>query len=96
MYLEVITPEEVLFKGEVSAVHLPGKGGLFQILNNHAPLIATLASGTVGIRIADDTKTLDHMSSQVILDVTDDKLCTVEVRGGIVECKNNVISVLAS
>ena len=30
MYLEVITPEEVLFKGEVSAVQLPGKDGLFQ------------------------------------------------------------------
>ena len=45
MYLEVITPEEVLFKGEVSSVQLPGKDGLFQILNNHAPLIATLALG---------------------------------------------------
>ena len=96
MYLEVITPEEVLFKGEVSSVQLPGKDGLFQILNNHAPLIATLALGIVSVRVADDTKTLDHMSSKVILDVTDDKLCTVEVTGGIVECKNNLISVLAS
>jgi hypothetical protein len=50
----------------------------------------------VSVRVADDTKTLDHMSSKVILDVTDDKLCTVEVTGGIVECKNNLISVLAS
>ena len=96
MYLEVITPEEVLFKGEVSAVQLPGKDGMFQILNDHAPLIATLAIGTVRVRVADDTRTLDHMSSRVILDVTDDKLCTVEVKGGVVECKNNVISVLAS
>jgi len=96
MYLEVITPEEVLFKGEVSSVQLPGKDGLFQILNDHAPLVATLAAGTVSIRVADDTKTLDHLSSQVILDVTDDKLCTVSVKGGVLECKNNTISVLAS
>lgn len=96
MYLEVITPEEVLFKGDVSSVQLPGRDGLFQILKDHAPIIATLGAGTVSIRVADDTKTLDHMSSEVILDTTDDKLCTVSVKGGVVECKNNVISVLAS
>jgi F-type H+-transporting ATPase subunit epsilon len=96
MYLEVITPEEVLFKGEVSSIQLPGRDGLFQILKDHAPIIATLGEGTVKIRVADDTQTLDHMSSQVILDTSDDKLCTVPVKGGVLECKNNVISVLAS
>lgn len=96
MYLEVITPEEVLFKGQVSSVKLPGKDGLFQILKDHAPIISSLAAGTVSIRVADDTRTLDHLSSQVILDTSDDKLCTVEVNGGVIECKNNMISVLAS
>ncbi|MEY2963252.1 MAG: hypothetical protein RL754_513 [Bacteroidota bacterium] len=96
MYLEIITPEEVLFKGQVSSVKLPGKDGQFQILKDHAPLIATLSEGTVAIRIADATKTLDHMSSQVILDTSDDKLYTVTVSGGVVECKKNMISVLAS
>lgn len=96
MYLEIITPEEVLFKGQVSSVQLPGKDGLFQILKDHAPIISSLREGTVKIYIADDTKTLDHLSSQVILDTTDDKLCTVDVKGGVLECKNNMISVLAS
>ena len=96
MYLEVITPEVVLFKGEVSSVQLPGKDGLFQILKDHAPIISALGPGTVKIRVADDTKTLDTLSSQVILDTSDDKLCTVEVKGGVLECKNNKISVLAS
>ena len=96
MYLEVITPEEVLFKGQVSSVKLPGKDGLFQIMKDHAPIISSLTAGTVSIRVADDTRTLDHLSSQVILDTSDDKLCTVEVSGGVIECKNNMISVLAS
>ena len=96
MYLEVITPEEVLFKGQVSSVKLPGKDGLFQILKDHAPIISSLTAGTVSIRVADDTRTLDHLSDQVILDTSDDKLCTVEVSGGVIECKNNMISVLAS
>lgn len=96
MYLEIITPEEVLFRGEVSSVKLPGKDGLFQILKDHAPLISSLAEGTVSIRLADATKTLDHLSSQVILDTSDDKLYTVDIKGGVLECKNNMISVLAS
>jgi F-type H+-transporting ATPase subunit epsilon len=96
MYLEVITPEEVLFKGQVSSVKLPGKDGLFQILKDHASIISSLTAGTVSIRVADDTRTLDHLSAQVILDTSDDKLCTVEVSGGVIECKNNMISVLAS
>ena len=96
MYLEIITPEEVLFKGMVSSVKAPGKDGGFQILKDHAPLIAALGEGTISIRIADDTKTLDHLSSQVILDTSDDKLYTVDVKGGVLECKKNMISVLAS
>ena len=96
MYLEVITPEEVLFKGQVSSVKLPGKDGLFQILKDHASIISSLTAGTVSIRVADVTRTLDHLSAQVILDTSDDKLCTVEVSGGVIECKNNMISVLAS
>ena len=43
MYLEVITPEAVLFKGEVSSVVLPGRDGLFQILKDHAPIISSFA-----------------------------------------------------
>ena len=96
MYLEIITPEEVLLKGQVSSVQLPGKDGLFQLLKDHAPLISSLASGIVSIRLADHTKTLDHLSSEVVLDTSDDKLMTVSIKGGVLECKNNMISVLAS
>ncbi len=96
MYLEIITPEEVLFRGEVSAVQLPGKNGLFQLLNDHAPLISTLAKGTVVLRLADATKTLDSISSKVILDTSDDKAYKVDIEGGVLECKNNLITVLAS
>ena len=43
MILEVITPDEVLYKGHVSQVILPGLDGSFGILNSHAPLISALA-----------------------------------------------------
>lgn len=47
MTLEIITPETTIFKGEVNLVQLPGKTGSFEILNNHAPMIAILKKGKV-------------------------------------------------
>ena len=49
MILEVITPDEVLYKGNVSQVILPGLDGSFGILNSHAPLISALAKGSVRV-----------------------------------------------
>ena len=53
MLLEIITPEKNVFEGEVSSVTLPGVSGEFAILNNHAPIVASLQSGK--IRIVDSS-----------------------------------------
>ena len=47
MKLEISTPKETLFEGEVCSVQCPGKEGSFQILDNHAPMIALLVKGRV-------------------------------------------------
>lgn len=47
MYLEIVTPDEKYFEGEVSVVTFPGSDGSFQIMNNHAPLVSSLAKGDV-------------------------------------------------
>ena len=49
MYLEIITPDKKVYSGDVEAVKLPGADGSFGILNNHAPIIATLKKGIVKI-----------------------------------------------
>ena len=49
MYLEIITPDNKLYSGEVDAVKLPGAEGSFGVLKNHAPIIATLKKGIVKI-----------------------------------------------
>ena len=54
MLLEIITPEKKLFSGEVNSVKLPGTGGSFGVLKNHAPLISSLKKGTV--KVIDDQK----------------------------------------
>jgi F-type H+-transporting ATPase subunit epsilon len=47
MHLEIITPENTVFEGEVSSATFPGSNGSFQILNNHAPIISSLGKGSV-------------------------------------------------
>lgn len=47
MHLEIITPDRKVFEGEVTSAQFPGTDGLFEVLNNHAPLIAALQAGQV-------------------------------------------------
>ena len=42
MYLEIVTPEETLYSGEVESVSVPGIDGDFQMLDNHAPIVSLL------------------------------------------------------
>jgi F-type H+-transporting ATPase subunit epsilon len=47
MKLEIVSPEAVLFSGEVTSVSVPGIDGEFQMLNNHAPIVSILTKGDV-------------------------------------------------
>ncbi len=53
MHLEIVTPEAKLFEGEAKQVQLPGKDGLFGILDNHAPIVATLTKGRIKVEAQD-------------------------------------------
>ncbi len=50
MKLEIITPEKVIFEGEITSIKVPGSKGAFTILKNHAPIISTLDDGMVIIK----------------------------------------------
>ena len=47
MKLEIISPSEILFSGEIESVTLPGVAGKFTVLKNHASLISVLKPGEV-------------------------------------------------
>ena len=49
LYLEIITPSKVGFKGKVTSVTVPGTKGNFQVLYNHAPIISSLEIGEIKI-----------------------------------------------
>ena len=50
MRVEIITPDQELFKGEASYVGVPGVDGSMGFLENHAPLITVLKAGEVKLR----------------------------------------------
>lgn len=49
MQLDILTPEQNIYSGNVYGVQLPGTEGSFEILENHAPIIATLGKGKMKI-----------------------------------------------
>lgn len=56
MTLKIISAEEVLFEGAVSAVHLPGVMGEFTVLPNHASLVSLLREGNVTMTRGENVK----------------------------------------
>ena len=45
LYLIIVSPEKLLFNGEVESVTLPGSAGSFTILPQHAPIVSSLTAG---------------------------------------------------
>uniref|UniRef100_Q3AP12 ATP synthase F1 subcomplex epsilon subunit n=1 Tax=Chlorobium chlorochromatii (strain CaD3) TaxID=340177 RepID=Q3AP12_CHLCH len=50
--IEIVTPQSLYFSGEITSVIAPGIEGQFQVLKNHAPLLAALKTGKVKLSLA--------------------------------------------
>jgi F-type H+-transporting ATPase subunit epsilon len=48
-HFDLVSPEKLLFSGEVSQVDVPGSEGDFGVLAAHAPLVTTLRPGILVI-----------------------------------------------
>lgn len=48
-HFELVSPEKLMFSGEVQAVVVPGTEGQFTVLKDHAPLMSTLKPGVIDI-----------------------------------------------
>jgi len=89
MYLEIISPEKTLFKGEVDSILFPGTYGDFQVLNNHAPIVSTLTKGKVKIigKISVDEGVKDNFEYT-------DRETILDIESGTVEMNNNQVTLL--
>ena len=90
MQLEIVSPERTLLTADVESVIVPGTDGSFQMLDNHAPIVTTLISGTVKIsgEIEDSNSLPDSFS------VISPKEIHLSVSSGVVEMKENKVIIL--
>ncbi len=57
MTISILSPEKQIFNGEITSVTVPGITGQFEMLKNHAPIVAALGKGSVKI-VKQDGETL--------------------------------------
>ncbi|HEX5111644.1 MAG TPA: F0F1 ATP synthase subunit epsilon [Saprospiraceae bacterium] len=56
MHLVILTPDKELFHGKVKSVNVPALDGRFEVLNNHAPIVAALGKGEVRYQLTKGEK----------------------------------------
>jgi len=73
MKLEIISPDKVIFTGDVTSVQLPGTDGYFEVLNDHAPIISSLKKGQIRLILENGEKEIIQTESGFV-EVIDNKI----------------------
>jgi len=91
MLLEIVSPEAILFNGEVESVAVPGINGEFQMLNDHAPIVSLLKEGNIKIQgiLQIDEAFQDKFTKG------DKGETLLSINSGTLELKENKIIILA-
>ena len=70
MFVEIVSPAGRIFSGETQGVKAPGVEGSFEVLKNHAPMIAAIEVGPLVLK--DNTgKAITFATSGGFLEVAD-------------------------
>jgi len=86
MIIKILTPEHVVFEGEVSSVLLPGKNGEFHIMKNHAGIVSSLVGGKVKLF----TQSVDEAFAKNLTKENDkDSIFSFPIKSGVVEFNHN-------
>lgn len=63
MNIQILTPSGKVFEGQGTSVRVPGTGGQFEVLENHAAIVSSLDAGTIRMILADgSTKNVEIQS----------------------------------
>ncbi|WP_445756696.1 hypothetical protein [Polaribacter sp.] len=92
MFLEIVTPEAILFSSEVDSISVPGLDGEFQILNYHAAIVSVLKAGEIKIKASNyDIK---EKFQDKFTKTTDGKFSLI-INSGTLELNDNKTIILA-
>lgn len=92
MNIKILTPETVVFDGEVNSVLLPGKNGDFHIKKDHAAIVASLVGGKVQLFTNNIGENFAKFFTQ---ENAKDSVYSFVVKSGVVEFNNNKGIILA-
>jgi len=97
MNISVLTPDKEVFYGSIKSVKVPGSSGQFQVLNNHAPIVASLEKGTVElVTDAGEYRFFNADSKGMEAATETNKMISYEISGGFIEVLNNEVSLLVT
>ncbi|MBP7982522.1 MAG: F0F1 ATP synthase subunit epsilon [Kaistella sp.] len=92
MNIKILTPEFVVFEGDVKSVLLPGKNGDFHIMKDHAAIVASLIGGKVRVF----TNEIDEKYAKNFTKENDkESVFSFPVKSGVIEFSNNKGIILA-
>lgn len=86
MNIKILTPEHVVFEGEVNSVLLPGKNGEFHIMKNHAAIVSSLIGGKVKLyteSIAEEYK------KNFQREADKNSVYSLRIKSGVIEFSND-------
>ena len=58
LHLEIRTPEQLIYEGDVTSVKAPGEMGSFEVLTGHLPFLTVLETGEIRVREADTPQSI--------------------------------------
>ena len=91
MYLEIISPEKVLFKGEITSVTAPGANGEFQMLSNHAAILSTLVKGVIKFEVSSANTDFEAKDESI---TANGNVFSLDIKGGVLEMNENKAIIL--
>lgn len=56
LYVEIVAPDKRVFQGEAQGIRAPGVQGSFEVLYNHAPMIAAMDVGPLYVTLPSGDK----------------------------------------
>ena len=92
MNIKILTPEFVVFEGEVKSVLLPGKDGEFHIMKDHAAIVTSLTGGRIKMFTDDIT---EQYEKHFVKENEKESVFSFAMKSGVVEFSNNKGIILA-
>ncbi len=71
--VEIVSPDQRVFQGEAKGVRAPGVEGSFEVLYNHAPMIAAFGVGPIRVTMAAGDE-IYYATSGGFLEVIDNRV----------------------